>query len=225
MNQTNQTLDTDQRALEAYKQTGSIFQAAATVGATVAEVREWMRGAGMPVPPPGNAKNEALRPKAEDLFSAGHTPTQVSEALGVPMGTVSRWSRDRGLSFLIDRSLQRAQAVELVRGKPKSAGAPAVAGLSIKEAARQVGVSEGLVFQWVAAAGVESPKQRARRLRPDGERMLRAGKPPSEVSAALFLPIQTTSTWKRHLVSIGDIADTPQKRHRRSLVGGSHATA
>lgn len=224
MSQTTPDKTVQQRALDEFRRTQSIFQAAATAGATVAEVREWARDAGLPVPHPGNPKHEALRPKAEELFSAGNTPAQVSQAIGVPMGTVCRWSRERGLSFVPDWCVQRAQAVELVRGKPQTADAPAVEGVSITEAARRVGVSDGLVSQWVAEVGVESPKQRARRLRPEGEKMLRAGKPPSEVSAALVLPIQTTSSWKRSLVERGQIADTPQKRHRR-LVEGVHAAA
>lgn len=227
MSQTNQTPDMtiQQRALDEFRRTQSIFQAAAVVGATVAEVREWARAAGLSVPHPGNPKHEALRPKAEELFSAGHTPTYVSQAIAVPMGTVCRWSRERGLSFLPDWSVQRAQAVDLVRGKPKTKSTPAVPGVSITEAARQVGVSDGLVAQWVEEAGVESSKQRARRLRPEGEKMLRAGKPPSEVSTALTLSIQTTSSWKRRLVDLGQIADTPQKRHRRSLGARAQAAA
>ncbi len=225
MIQTNQTPDTSiqQRAIEAFRQTDSIYQAANTVGATVAEVREWAREAGLKVPHPGNPKHEALRPQAERLFDEGKTPAEVAAAIGIPTGTVCRWSRERGLSFTPDWTRQRVEAIALVRGRPKTANTPAVAGISIAEAANRVGVSDGLVAQWVKDAGVESPKQRARRLRPEGEKMLMAGKAPSEVSAALGLAIQTTSSWKVRLVATGRIANTPQKRYRRSLEGSRAA--
>lgn len=223
MSQTTPDKTVQQRALDEFRRTQSIFQAAATAGATVAEVREWARDAGLPVPHPGNPKHEALRPQAETLFGEGKTPSEVAAALGVPMGTVCRWSRERGLSFVVDRTEQRDKAIRLVSGTPATATSPAVRGVSITEAARQVGVSDGLVAQWVEEAGVESPKQRARRLRPDGEKMLLGGMAPSEVSAALGLAIQTTSSWKLRLVSLGSIANTPQKRRRGGTAQVAHA--
>lgn len=198
---TTQTPDRVAEALDHLRKGRTIFEASNLTGAAVADIRPRAREAGLPVAHPGNPKHEAVRPRAEGLLRGGTHPSEVSKQVKVPMGTVCRWSRDLGLSFLPDHTKAKTTLLGLVRANSK---------LSVAAAAKLAGVTDSLAAQWIDEAGLETPKQRARRLRPEGEKLLLAGKSPSEVSTLLGgIPIQTTSAWKVALK-----IQTPQKRVR-----------
>lgn len=133
------------------------------------------------------------------LIRDGMSLKEIHANSGIPIGTISRWASQLGISYRRDPAELRDQISSFLEGKEN---------VPLAQVAKTFRTCQGRVREIFEKLGKESPKCRARRLRPQGVEMLREGKYPVEISRLLGVSVQTISAWK---AQIG--LTTPQKRH------------
>ena len=116
--------------------------------------------------------------------SEGATLTAVAESIGVRRATLARWCKDADVE---SGASLAADGVTMLQ-----------AGLSVKEVAADLGVTEGAVYKWLRRHGLR-PAAATRRER--GMALLREGHAPRDIAAELDVSAGTIRNWRTRLTA------------------------
>ena len=108
-----------------------------------------------------------VQAKAMRLYKSGLSCERVSEATGVPAGTVHMWAEKRG----INRSYSQAQKQNSIHNRSDRICCLRMyeAGLPMRQVADETGVPFGTVRRWIQQAGIVRSRSEAQKARRDRE--------------------------------------------------------